>query len=199
MEYVYECKTLIPEDFCVHLIEKFERDIHKKIGQVGQRQTNTHIRNNIVLELTNRDDWKEENEYLHYIMNMGMTEYISYIRDELYGEPNKHNISRLFAGDISISDFLIQKYSPGEHFDWHTDNSQYEKRMITFIMYLNTMDENSGGETQFWKGKNIIPKRGNVIFFPSTWTYLHRGDKVLKGAKYIVTGFIHENILRKKI
>lgn len=199
MEYVYECKSLIPEDFCVHLIEKFERDIHKKIGQVGQRQTNTRIRNNIVLELTNRDDWKEENEYLHYIMNMGMTEYISYIRDELYGEPNKHNISRLFAGDISISDFLIQKYSPEEHFDWHTDNSQYEKRMITFIMYLNTMDENSGGETQFWKGKNIIPTRGNVIFFPSTWTYLHRGDKVLKGDKYIVTGFIHENILRKKI
>lgn len=194
MEYVYECESLIPKDFCVHLIEKFERDTHKKIGKVGQNQTNTNVRNNIVLELINRDDWKEEYEYLHYIMNMGMTEYISYIKDELYGESNEHNISRLFAGDISISDFLIQKYNPEEYFDWHTDNSKGEKRMITFIMYLNTMEKNSGGETQFWKGKNIIPKQGNVIFFPSTWTYLHRGYKVLKGVKYIVTGFIHEKI-----
>jgi hypothetical protein len=48
--------------------------------------------------------------------------------------------------------------------------------------------------TEFLNGKKIKPEPGKIVFFPTTWTYAHRGQPIEKGNKYIVTGFIYTDI-----
>jgi hypothetical protein len=60
-------------------------------------------------------------------------------------------------------------------------------RMLAFIWYLNDVHE--GGETEFLKGK-VTPKRGSLLIFPCSWTYLHKGNVPVSNNKYIITGWI---------
>lgn len=58
------------------------------------------------------------------------------------------------------------------------------------MVYLN--DDYEGGETEFlYQKKRINPKRGRLIIWPSGFTHTHRGGLVLKGTKYIITGWFH--------
>ena len=85
----------------------------------------------------------------------------------------------------------IQKTEKGQYFDWHFDHTDRgEHRRLAFILYLNTLDENDGGETEFMDGKIIRPEVSKLIIFPSTWTNYHRGCTVLGKTKYILTGFV---------
>jgi hypothetical protein len=87
--------------------------------------------------------------------------------------------------------YSIQEMKTGDFYDWHADFDGDTlvnidgNRCITAIWYLNTLDEDQGGCTEFWGGKKVRPKQGMLLFFPSTWTYLHRGAPVKNsGVKY---------------
>ena len=36
------------------------------------------------------------------------------------------------------------------------------------------------------------PKTGKVVIFPATWSYMHRGQAVKYGEKYVIAMFVHE-------
>jgi hypothetical protein len=49
-----------------------------------------------------------------------------------------------------------------------------------------------GGETDFFAGDiKIRPKKGTLIFFPSSWTYPHSGKMPMSSNKYIITGWLY--------
>ena len=103
-----------------------------------------------------------------------------------------------------------QQYLP--HFDYfafgvddQTDQmlNQYGNRVATFIMYLNDMPEDAGGETAFPDADggpvSIRPKKGDAAFFynkrpdgkvdPKS---LHTGKPVKYGEKWIAVKWIRE-------
>ena len=86
----------------------------------------------------------------------------------------------------------LQKTSPGEGYHiWHneTSNRGCIDRLLTFILYLNDVDE--GGETEFlYYPTRIKPKEGKFILFPGSFTHTHRGNQPLSGDKYILTGWV---------
>ena len=55
------------------------------------------------------------------------------------------------------------------------------------VYYFNDVEE--GGETEFRGDKVIEPKQSRLVIFPSGWNYIHRGNPVLAGSKYIATCF----------
>ena len=58
------------------------------------------------------------------------------------------------------------------------------------MMYLNNDFE--GGETEFlYQKRRIQPEPGTIVIWPAQWTHQHKGNMVLSGNKYIVTGWIH--------
>ena len=60
------------------------------------------------------------------------------------------------------------------------------------MMYLN--DDFEGGETEFlYQNKRIVPKRGQFLIWPATYTHAHRGNPPLSGKKYITTSWIEQN------
>jgi hypothetical protein len=100
---------------------------------------------------------------------------------------------------ISSSGCMIQKSGVGDFYRWHFDsnfgldtrNNEVYNRLLSVIVYLNDMEEGCGGTTDFFAYGSVKPKCGKVLIFPATWDFLHRGKRVEKGYKYILTTFIH--------
>ncbi len=77
--------------------------------------------------------------------------------------------------------------------DFHTDvtNIESTKRFLAIVCYLN--DNFDGGETIFPHfNLQVKPKKGTILLFPCTWSYLHKGNPSTNGyAKYILGSFLN--------
>ena len=95
-------------------------------------------------------------------------------------------------GNLYIGNFNIQKYKVGGHFSWpHAErmDTYANTRLFAWMTYLNDVEE--GGETIFCHyNKSFKPKEGLTLIWPGEWTHAHYGSEVLKGNKYIITGWM---------
>jgi len=111
------------------------------------------------------------------------TVYPSYA--EQYGVLNQ-------VANMTIRLAKIQKTEIGGGYHvWHNedDSPQNMRRVATFILYLNDVDE--GGETEFlYYPKRVKAKTGRFILWPAGFTHTHRGNPPISNTKYIVTGWV---------
>lgn len=90
----------------------------------------------------------------------------------------------------------MQRTDPGEAYHlWHFengDNSEMASRAITWAIFLNDLDDDDGGETEFlYQRRRVKPKKNSAILWPAGFTHTHRGNTVLGNkSKYILTGWI---------
>ncbi len=80
----------------------------------------------------------------------------------------------------------------GGYHVWHDENSGNagpdSSRIAAWMLYLN--DGFEGGETEFlYYKKRIPPKQGTLLIWPAGLTHAHKGNLVLSGSKYIITGW----------
>jgi len=91
------------------------------------------------------------------------------------------------------SDVKMQRTQPcGGYHQWHYENSaaSHAQREITWMIYLNDVKPENGGETEFlYQRRRISPTAGTVVFFPAGMTHVHKGNTLLNGDKYILTGW----------
>ena len=82
----------------------------------------------------------------------------------------------------------VVRYSPGGFYVAHADAGlDVNDRYFTVLCYLN--DDFEGGQTSFpLLDFSITPQKGSAVIFPAT--YLHRGEPVLKGQKYILVSWL---------
>jgi len=119
-------------------------------------------------------------------------------RDCTYRAPGNEHFPELEAAVRAITDwpefeeFSLQHYETMGMVNNHQDCSPglEHQRYGTIIVYLN--DVRAGGETVFPKMKlTVEPKKGDALFFNytpgETVSSMHRGQKVLKGEKWIIT------------
>jgi hypothetical protein len=97
------------------------------------------------------------------------------------------------AAKHGIRSIRVQKTPVGGGFhEWHfeTDTHDVSSRIITWMMYLNDVDE--GGETEFlYYPKRVKPKAGRLLIWPAGFTHSHRGNPPLSNTKYILTGWLN--------
>ena len=90
----------------------------------------------------------------------------------------------------------IQRTKPGEGYhQWHCENGSFinRDRVVSWMVYLNTIPSENGGGTDFLHQKfTIQPEAGMMVFWPAAYTHMHRGG-FLTGdiTKYIVTGWFN--------
>ena len=79
-----------------------------------------------------------------------------------------------FSGynENALEPLQVVRYHPGEKYEPHhdlfdlCDLPQKPRRHLTFLIYLNTMDENAGAHTTFPRLKvSIPPKAGTALVF----------------------------------
>ena len=195
-ELIWVKENSLSEDFCNQVINKFETDPYRKSGMVNQN--NPRIDHSVKLTIdtgiTNNIAWKEEDKILYKALRLALDEYSDYLIDYSKNKIPDNGCKLYPAQTYQIKDtgYKVQKYDPEGYYHWHHDwcLDKGWSRIFTYIWYLNTVKEKDGGWTEFIDGTKIQPKAGSILFFPATWTYIHRGYET-KVLKYLVNGWIY--------
>lgn len=174
---IYE--NALSEQFCKEVIEKFETDGRKTNGVVhgGYKP---EVKQSIDLPISKLHDWNEVDQVLFNSLNKHFNQYMEDLPDV---------VENWGWGQLKDTGYQIQKTCPGGFYTWHHDsiwNTYREIRILTFIWYLNDVEE---GHTEFISGIKIQPKLGRLLLFPASWNYVHTGTPP-KTDKYIVTGWM---------
>jgi hypothetical protein len=185
MEFIYECDDVLPVDFCNRVINKFEKSNLKFKGLVDSGSN--PVKKSTDLRIYDEPEWVEEERYFHIMIRKAMKNYETFLLKMDVNDEVKKEISG-YIMNTHIYPPQIQRTEPGEYYHWHHDQNHPPCwQLFTYVIYLNDVEEGSGGTTEFSCGKTIQPKTGKIVFFPCTWTYFHRGKTLEKGVKYIAT------------
>jgi hypothetical protein len=179
--YYYIDKNALSKETCQGIIDLFESlPQHKGITGGG---LNMDIKRTFEIKIQG-NVWKEYDTILCESLYRAVDDYSIQLI-------NKCNNASLTNKTLTDSGYQIQKYIKYDGFyKWHSDekiNNENSSRTITFLWYLNDIEE--GGETYFYNGK-VKPEAGKLILFPATWTYNHKGNMPKSHDKYIITGWI---------
>ena len=186
MDLVKQYTNTLNKDFCDTIIRIYNESdkIHPGVTLNG---LNTSIKKTFDLHFKNIDVEKIINydTQLHSILNKYINEYFKEINCVHY------NSEYLDKG------FQIQKYIQNDgfysyHHDGLIDLQLKEERMLTYIFYLNTVEE--GGETEFFGTTKIKPEQGKLVLFPAYWCFPHKGLMPISNDKYIVTGWLYKKL-----
>ena len=179
--YYYIDKNALSKETCKGIIDLFE-SLPQYKGVTGGG-LNTDVKRTFEVKIQG-DVWKEYDDILCKSLYRAVDDYSIQLI-------NKCNNTTLTDKTLTDSGYQIQKYIKYDGFyKWHSDeriNNEKSSRTITFLWYLNDIDE--GGETYFYNGK-VKPEAGKLILFPATWTYNHKGNMPKSHDKYIITGWI---------
>jgi Rps23 Pro-64 3,4-dihydroxylase Tpa1-like proline 4-hydroxylase len=95
-------------------------------------------------------------------------------------------------------DVRITKYTPGEYFGAHPDDSFGTPRTVSMVYYPN--DDYEGGELEFIHfGVTIKPKAHQLFVFPSGYSYEHKIHKIGQGSqRYTMVSFFNNMTAQEK-
>lgn len=191
-EYIYIKNNSLPNYICEYLINLFDTDAMNMVYP-------GLVRNGVVSDTKKTLDLKllpSINKYDDYLFQELTSNINNYFQDKIY----KYKTNIIPIINANDTGYHIQKYIANTGFyGYHNDSahiqntSPIQTRVLTFIWYLNTVNE--GGETEFLNGRfKIKPETGKLLIFPATWTYMHQGIMPISSDKYIVTGWFNSDI-----
>lgn len=179
----------LPGDICDEIIKRFKKDTRTFRGTT-KSGFKPHIKNSWDLYISIYEDWKDIDEILYAALHKALADYKEHV-----STMNAH-ILNINNHDIYDRGFNVKKYIQNDGFyHWHEDSLLEDKRIITYLWYLN--DVTVGGETEFMNYK-IKPTTGTLVLFPATWTYVHKGNMPVSSDKFIITGWVSRTINEKK-
>lgn len=187
--FLLEQDNVLDRTICDNIIDRFNQDTRSVPGSINLNEVNVNVKQSLDLHISNLKDWKDIDTILYNTFSKFIANYMK----ELSTVNSK--LVPFFTNHVFDTGYQIQKTKIGEFFTWHDDNniagtysSNQDARILTYIIYLNDVDE--GGETEFINGIKVKPTAGKGLIFPPHWTYLHRGVAPVSNDKYICTGWL---------
>lgn len=190
-KFIHLRENVFSGDFCGVLIDTFKREDEKKGTYLGQMASgvNLNIKNTKEMNLFDHSDILDKFDFFptmnqelsnHFLGNLAYRHYFD-------------SSLRLFTESCKYETCQLQKYKKGEgHYgEWHVEveNLKSSNRIFSMIVYLNDVYE--GGETEFlYSNTKIKPKTGSVVIFPSSFPFVHKGNKPLSNDKYIISTWL---------
>jgi len=195
--YIYVHEHSLPDILCDEIIEKYENEETKYKGRtIGGVNPKVKDTTDFLIPKNNKI-WNKIEKFLHKELSNNLAKYLDNLRDPNYeSENNNDKIFQFFENSpLHIDHFMCQKYDKGRgkyvyHKDFLNDYENKRYRVITYIWYLNDVHE--GGETEFWGNEKIKPKKGQLVLFPASWCFPHRGKMPISDNKYIITGWFYK-------
>ena len=194
-DFIYVKDNSLSKSFCDEVIKKFDEDPRQRDGVIGasvNKRVDKSVKDTKDIHISSSTGWEREDKVFFESLKLGLDEYNDYLA-------NLNDCCKSYPNPtFSTQDtgYKVQKYEPGGCYHWHHDWSMSEQpvasRIFTFMWYLNTIEEKDEGYTEFADGTRIQPVSGRLIFFPATWTFLHRGYPP-KVKKYLCNGWIHSS------
>lgn len=191
---IYTYDYAISPLLCKTIIDMYEEEDERYNGITGSGY-NPSIKETLDFIIPNSvSRWERINTFLNKELVKNVKNYLN----ELNVIDNFNVLSPAYIGGdfLQYDSFMIQKYfiNKGKfeyHHDFFCDFEKSRYRIITFIFYLNDVDE--GGETEIWGHTHIKPTTGKLLLFPACWTFPHCGKMPISSDKYIITGWLNIN------
>ena len=200
-KYIGIYEKSLDSDYCDYLINLFENNPNKVDGKTKKGvDKNVKDTTDLRIDTSSNDKAILEIEEKLSVELFNKLEKYSKALNDTFEDSSQYKFFR----DTIVSNnhgFQIQRYLKGigkyiYHHDFSVDWDTRTNRIITFIWYLNDVEE--GGETEFFGNYKIKPEKGKLVFFPATWTFPHKGCVPLSSNKYIITGWLYEGIQNNK-
>lgn len=190
-DYILEIEDVVSKEFCQDVISRYEKSDGKIIGAtVGG--VDPKIKKSTDLPISSeehRSEWQDVIDTVGDCVVNALGDYQLYVDAE--GLDRSSSIHKTI-NSAAIGLPQIQRTDTNGFYTWHHDG--YLNRILTYILYLNDIEEGVGGTTEFLCGKTIQPKAGKLVLFPANFAYIHRGTKLKKGTKYLLTNFVYEGL-----
>ena len=200
--YLYFNKNSISKQLCNDIIELFEVQTGKDEG-VTAAGLNKNIKDTTDFIIPRKDvpletikKWERIDKFLTKELDRNVKKYVQNLNNKLnIIEENSDSKFNMFSTNALITnEFMIQRYIKNKgryvyHEDSRIDWTNKKHRLITYLFYLNNVDE--GGETEFWGEHKVKPEAGKLMLFPASWIYPHRGMMPISNNKYIITGWLY--------
>jgi prolyl 4-hydroxylase len=201
---IYKCNNFLDAETCKRIIQEFAEDAPKGyvIYEDGLKSLDTEYRSasvdgNIPKKIPDIDAEirKRVSEFTGWPeSHFEETTYIRYKEGERFGFHQDYH--------VDYKDKTAQSV--------HEERCSYGgNRVATVILYLNEVEAGAGGHTYFpWIDYRIRPEQGKLLYFQYNYddeNYMsnlhtqHEGLPVEKGSKYIVTIWIRESDIGKKV
>ena len=174
--------NVFPEGFCEQIIKLTEHTFKTGVGYTREHEAPKHKKD----DLSINGNMLENGEVIEFYRKQLQQCFLKYTSQyyELQNYP------------LSSTDMKIQRTGAGQGYHvWHSEQGPGVNvaRALVFIVYLNSLEPNDGGETEFlYLRKRVLPQKNTLIIWPAGFTHTHRGNPVLSDKyKYIITGWFH--------
>lgn len=187
-DFIGVYSNVLPEGVCEHLVAEFDRNINFSQSRQEAENSLKHHKDDQAIFMHNRD--------LYFSPFAGDKDAVGIFWDGLQRCYNDYSdkFSTLKEVDIVCNSFKMQKTVDGGGYHvWHSENTNFDvaHRVVAYMLYLNTLPEESNGETEFLHQKRRVrPVENTMVLWPAAYTHTHRGNPVYGDtAKYIITGW----------
>jgi len=191
-DFIGYYRDLYPAGYCQHLIEEFERLEKGGVGSNRQQSENApkHLKDDYQIGINIRNHnlaLFQEQDSCNLFFDGLQACYDDYT--------SKYSILR-DNGKIRATIMKMQRTGPGGGYHlWHSEQGSgaQANRVVVYMIYLNSFEDNDGGETEFlYQRTRIKPEENLMLLWPAGYTHAHRGNPVLTDKyKYIVTGWFY--------
>ena len=181
--FIHIENNVIPDDFCKQIIEEYDDPDDWKPGTINDYEVNEYRKCEVVY--LSQDETLERNlktrkkidERLFNIITNHLKKYLKKY-DSL--------------GYVQIKEdtgYMLLRYKTGDYVKKHVDTSSDQHRTLSCSLILN--DDYEGGEISFFDG-DIKPylKKGDLLIFPSSFTYPHQVLPIVSGTRYSIITWI---------
>ena len=172
-EYILEIKKLIPQNFCEKIISYFDKD-YDDAGTVSG--VNKNIRNCLTRSVLDTKTFGEK------LCSNATKEVIFNCVSQYTKKFNRVQIEKI--SQLDILKYESNNFDAGYHF--HTDfGYKCTERALS--------NDFEGGEFVFDlpSGEFCVPQNiGDAIIFPSNFMFPHQVNKVKKGTRYALIGWV---------
>lgn len=189
---IYEIPNFLSTNECEEIIKRLNEDTTKTPGTIyfNNREIYDSKRKNSenVIVAEENEIWGDVVKYIRSKFFEHVGENIMNTFSEQFrklGDDPKI-IHRIWFGENNVfcaDQFItISRTIPNSEYSWHPD---IHGGHFTCMIYLNTINPEDGGATEFLSGKKIQPEVGKMLLFPANWSTPHRG-MLTKKSKYLV-------------
>lgn len=190
-DFIRTYHNVYVDGYCQHLIDEFERLTQSGAG-INRQQgegSNRHIKNDtqVFLNVGAHATARFNEQFVTDIFFDGLQScYEQYVSE----------FSILKQDQIRSTHMKMQRTDPGGGYHiWHGEqgNGVDAGRVLVYMLYLNSLGNDDGGETEFlYQRKRIRPEENVMLLWPAAFTHAHRGNMVLGNkSKYVVTGWFY--------
>ena len=181
--FIHVESNVISNNFCKQIIEEYDDPDDWKPGTINDYEVNEYRKCEVVYlsnDETKKRNLKTRNKIDEKLFNIITTNLQKYL--------NKYDS----LGYVQVTEdtgYMLLKYKTGDYVKKHVDTSSDQHRTLSCSLILN--DDYEGGEITFLDGE-IKPrlKKGDLIIFPSSFTYPHQVLPIVSGTRYSIITWI---------